>query len=398
MSSVVTEKATRRDLLRASATAGTVGLAGCLEESLASAPTPEPGTWPLVRYGPRNTARAPDASPPTDPTVEQFSTTGRATSIVVGGTGETRRIVVGGYHGLTAHRPDGTAVWEGRKADSVAVRPGSDVCYAAGETLRALTLTDGTVRWSTDPSAPSYGIVPSSRGPFVPFNGGIDMYDRDGDRRYRITRGEGFGNAGVAVADDVYVTDVGMVERLSSRGVLRRLRDEPPAAAWRVERGLGFGYVPIVDEGEMYVTNEGEHGSDGGVLALDTDGNVRWNRSLGWRPQGGALGPDRLFVAMSHSGDSDESRLYALRRTDGTTDWTVSDFDGDDGYYADPVVAGDRVLVGDGILDDSGHVAAYTLDGDRQWRQRLDSEVWDIAPVGDRIYAVTKSGSLYVLS
>lgn len=398
MSSVVTEKATRRDLLRASATAGTVGLAGCLEESLASAPTPEPGTWPLARYGPRNTARTPDASPPTDPTVERFSTTGRATSIVVGGTGETRRIVVGGYDGLTAHRPNGTAVWEGRKADSLAVRPGSDVCYAGGETLRALTLSDGTVRWSTDPSSSPYGIVPSSRGPFVPFNGGIEAYDRDGDRRYRITRGEGFGNAGVAVADDVYVTDVGMVERLSSRGVLRRLRDKPPTAGWRVERGLRFGYVPIVDGGEMYVTNGDTNDSDGGVLALETDGNVRWNRSLGMIPLGGALGSGRLFVAMSHAGDSDESRLYALRHTDGRTDWTVSDFDGDDGYYADLVVAGDRVLVGGGIRDDSGRVTAYTLDGDRQWRRRVDSEVQDIAPVDDRVYAVTKRGSLYVLS
>lgn len=397
MASVDTGGYTRRRLFRTASVASLAGIAGCLEEESPSGSSPASGTWPLERYGPRNTARAPDASAPTKPTVERAQTTGRATALVVAGSGEMRRVVVGGYEGLTAHHPDGTVAWRGREADTLSVRPGSGICYAgSGDAFRALTLADGTVHWSVELSGSPYGIVPSSRGPFVPFNGGIDAYDRDGNHRYRVRRGEGFGNAGVAVADAVYVTDVRMAERLSTRGVLRRLREKPPSAAWRVEREIGYGYVPIVDDGEVYVTNEGTSGTDGGVLALDADGAVRWNRSIGWRPQGAALGTDRLFVAMMAGDDSD--RLVALHRNDGTTDWAVSALGDGDGYYTTPVVAGDHVVVGGQAPSGGGYVAAYTRDGDRRWVQRTDTEVWNIAPVDNRVYAVTKGGSLYTFS
>lgn len=86
--------------------------AGCIARSNPTAPIPEPETWPLQWYGPRNTARSPDATPPTDPEVQSVDTTVRPGMVVVGGRGSDRRVVGGGDGGVTAHRADGGVAWE----------------------------------------------------------------------------------------------------------------------------------------------------------------------------------------------------------------------------------------------------------------------------------------------
>ncbi|WP_158059241.1 outer membrane protein assembly factor BamB family protein [Halorussus halophilus] len=392
-------RVTRRDLLRASSVVGMASLAGCAEQALVSAPSPAPDTWPLANYGPRNTARSPDVSPPSTPTVERFSSTGAATSVVVGGTGETRRILVGGYDGVTAHHQDGTIAWRDDEGPTVAIRPNSRFCYVGGDELQARNLRDGTVQWSVDLPSRSYAIMPSSRGPFVPYNGGINAYDKDGNERYRISRGAGVGYAGVAIDDAVYVTDVGMTERLAPRGLLQQLQDKPPAARWRAEQGINFGQIPILGTDGVYVIDESMDDQKGGVVALDTEGSVRWHRSLGDYPLGAALGPQQLFVTMLDTGTSgDGERLYALDRADGTTNWTLSEFGREDGYYGDTVIAGGSLVVGGATPDRDGFIAAYSFEGERRWMREFESPTRDIAPVKHRIYAATEDGSLYVLS
>jgi outer membrane protein assembly factor BamB len=390
----------RRGLLRAGAVGGATALAGCLGDDAVRAADPAPGTWPLDRHDARNTSRAPDASPPTEPTVERVDAVGRATTVLVGDTDDGRRVVVGGYGGVAAYRPDGTAVWSAPESDALAIRPGEGVCYAASDPrgLRALSLVDGDVRWQTD--APGgFTVVPSSRGPFLPFNGGIDAYDRSGDRRYRLTRGTGVGHAGVAVADAVYAVDVGMVERLRERGLVERLTDQPPAADWRVEDTLSFARYPVVADDEVYVTDEDDDAT-GGVLAVTTGGEIRWHRNLGRNPAGVALGPDRLFVAMLVDGGigGDDETLFALDRRTGRVDWTATAQAGGPGYYTAPVVAGETLLVGGARPEGGGHVSAFTLDGEERWVVETESPVWDLAPAGDRVYASTETSGLYVLS
>lgn len=131
-------RVTRRDVLRASSILGIVSLAGCAEQELASS-TPVGDSWPLTHYDPRNTARSPNASPPRDPSVDRFPTTREATSLVVGGTGQTRRILVGGYNGLTAHHRDGSIAWRGHEANAVAIRPHSRICYEANSQHRVVS-------------------------------------------------------------------------------------------------------------------------------------------------------------------------------------------------------------------------------------------------------------------
>jgi outer membrane protein assembly factor BamB len=397
---------TRRSLLRASAVAGTAGLAGCLGDSpLADSPLadpipPAPDTWPLANYDPQQTAANRDAGPPTDPAVETFDSTGDASTVVVGGQGDERRVVVGGYDRLTAHRPDGSVAWRAGDADEVAIRPGSDVCYATGGNapFRALSLADGSRQWTTE--APNgFTVVPSTHGPFLPFNGGIDAYDREGTHRYRVARGDGLGHAGVALADTVYVTDVGMAERLRPRGTIREFRERPPAAEWRVERSLGYCRTVAVADGTVFLTDERTDGT-GGVLALDAaTGGVQWRRDLGQRPDGLAVGPERLFLAMSIDRETEENLLFALRRDDGTTDWQAAEYGPDSGYYADPVVAGDSVLVGGKQVDRrAGFLQSFTLAGDEQWTVEFETAVRAVAPVEGRLYVATDEGRLAILS
>jgi outer membrane protein assembly factor BamB len=396
---------TRRALLRTGAVAGVVGLAGCLDDVPVDDPTladpvpPEPGTWPHSDYDAQHTAANRAASPPTDPSVETVASTDNAQTVVVGGHGDERRVLVGGYDGLTAHHPNGSVAWRAGEADAVAIRPGSGVCYAAGGSgpFRALALADGSRQWTTE-TPNGFGVVPSTRGPFLPFNGGVDAYDRDGERRYRVARGEGFGHAGVALDDGVYVTDVGMVERLRPRSRLRAFRDRPPAAEWRVEESLGFGRTVAVADGTVFVVDQAEGGT-GGVLALDAEtGGVRWRRDLGYLPVDLAIGPERLFVAALVDRETDENRLFALRRDDGATDWSVDEYGPESGYYVDPVVAGDSVLVGGKQVDRrAGFCQSFTLDGDERWTVEFETAVRSTAPVGDRVYAAT-DGRLAILS
>jgi outer membrane protein assembly factor BamB len=314
-------------------------------------------------------------------------------------------VVVGGYDGLVAHRPDGSVVWERADeeggGDVVAVRPGGEVCYTTGYTgaLVALDPADGTLRWSTDLQAsPGYAVVPTSRGPYVPVNGGVEAFDWDGNRRYRVFRGRGVGPSDVAVADAVYVTDVGMAERLEPRGFPHGegLLDEPPGAAWRVEESLGYGHAVAVDDGEVYVTDERSGGRAGGVLALDTSGRVLWRRDLGEYPSGMAIGPQRVFVAMGRerADAPDPHRLFALDRADGATVWTGTASK----FFGDPVIAGSTLLVAENTPDDRGRLRAFDRDGTPLWSVAFDDLLRDITPVGDRIYAVTADGRLHVLS
>lgn len=389
---------TRRAVLCATATAGGAGLAGCLgaEVDLPAARPPEAGTWPLGRYGPRNTARTTTATPPHDPRVERVRTTTPATTVVVGGSGTGRRVLVGGFDDVTAHERDGAVAWRGPRADVAAVRPGSNRCYlVAGTELQCRRLTDGVLRWATDGRG-GFAVVPSERGPFVPYNGGIAAYDQEGALRYRVQRGDGVGHAGVAIAEGVYLADVGMVERLAPRGPVRRFRGRPPPAMWRVEREPVFPTTPVVEDEEVYVTGE-RRGNETGVLSLTTDGAVRWSRSFRDYPTGAALGDDRLFVAL----DSDENAragLYALDRRDGATDWARPTPDDPAVGYGDVVVAGGSLLVGGARAAGDGFVRALTPAGDPRWTRPVEHPVTDVAPVGDRVYAVTRGGGLHVVS
>ncbi|MFB6140337.1 MAG: PQQ-binding-like beta-propeller repeat protein [Halosimplex sp.] len=405
-----TDVLTRRRLLRTGGVVGTGGVAGAagatlVREPLPAAPDPQTGTWPLAHRGPRNTARIPRATPPDDPAVRTVSTTEDPTTLVVGGAGEVRRIVVGGYSRVAAHEPDGSVAWRGPESDALAIRPGLGQCYlaAADGSLREHALGDGRVRWETDLVHESvFSVVPTTDGLFVPFNGGIDAYDAEGEHRYTVSHGDGIGYAGVAIGDEdgVYVTDVGMVERLAPRSLLDELRGRPPPAEWRVEDGLSFSRAPIVEGDEVYVTHERE-GGRGGVVAADASGSVRWWRELGDRPVGAALGPERLFVGMGGRGSNgdDETpdrpyRLYALDRGDGSTVWSTDP----SAYYADPVVAGETLLAREGTNGGEGRVRAFERDGQLRWTVDLDGNAMGIAPVRDRVYAVTDDGSLRVLS
>lgn len=401
---------TRRTLLRGGAGAGAVaGLGGVgawalYDPELPTAPEPDSGTWPLQRHGPGNTARNPNADPPASPSVRSVDVPGRPQNVVVGGSTE-RYVLVGGWDGVSAHRPDGAVVWE-ETADGpvVAVRPGTDIAYST-QNFRSFALSDGESRWRTDREGRS--IVPISNGTLVPFIDGVGAFDSDGNRRYYLDPGGDQWAAGAAVADGVYLTDYASVVRLRPPRFLENLRGKPPSVAWRTRLESDVVGTPAVDDGEVYVPDESleGYGATGGVVSFTTDGSHRWSRSLGTRNHGLAVGPDRVYVSMEINGvDGVDDRLYALRRSDGSTAWTRAD----GGDYEDPVVAGDTLLAAGNADDNTGVLRALTLDGEHRWTVELtdmpasaeqgdERAVTGVAPVGDRVYAVSVDGRLHVL-
>ena len=82
----------------------------------------------------------------------------------------------------------------------------------------------------------------------------------------------------------------------------------------------------------------------------------------------------------------------------GATDWSADEYGPESGYYVDPVVAGDSVLVGGKQVDRrAGFCQSFTLDGDERWTVEFETAVRSTAPVDDRVYAAT-DGRLAILS
>lgn len=276
----------------------------------------------------------------------------------------------------------------------MAIYPGEGVCYTdqpESATLRSHSLLDGTLQWETEHRVTAYAIVPSSEGPFVSGNCGLEAFDLDGNQRYWAQSDRGCGPAGIAIADAVYFTDVHRVQRFKRRSLWRSegFMDQPPAAEWVATEHIDFGAVPAVDDGDVFVADEAVENRTmtGGVVGLDESGTVRWYRELGWEPAGMAIGPERVFVAMWTIDDDDTPRhaFHALRRADGETEWDLDP----DGLYRHPKLAGDTLLLAESTPEQRGRLHGLTPEGEFLWTVSFDADLWDFAPVGDRIYAVT---------
>lgn len=373
---------------------GSVGFGLLYEPQTPSARSPGPETWPLARFGPRNTASDPLASPPTAPDVRSVPTASDPRTLVAAGRGADMRVLVGGPGSLRAHGADGTRKWTGDGRTVVGIRPLTNVGYAVGGgPLRSFDVRDGRIRWESVRET-GLGLVPTERGLLVPFDGGVAVYDRDGDERYRFSPGRDPGEATVAVDDGLFVGRSGGVFRLRPRGLVRSLRGRPPAVAWAVERSRRPLRTVALDDLDVFVS-EGSAGrrSGGGLVRLSRAGQRLWSRRLATSPGGFAVGEDRLFVATSGD-DTAPSALVALSRTDGATEWVQRG----GSSYTPPVLAGNLVVVGTGLPDGSGVVRALDRDGRAVWTAGTSTPVRSVVPAAERCYAVTDGGRLYVLS
>jgi hypothetical protein len=398
---------TRRRLVGAGAAlaAGAVGAHrlrhGALDASFASW-TPDPGTWPLRRYDPANTAHNPTARPPREP-----PGLGERRSVATGARRPRFAPLVG--HDFVVLHGTGLAVYP-RYGGDAARLDGVDAPRAGFGPEGGLHTTR-TVGTAPDPSLSLVGYAPDlaesyrrSLGTDDPTglvvgahdvcvgteSGRVEGGDPAGGRRWRVD------GAFPALADGrLYATDAsldGTVAYAERSGLDRRL-SAGPERVWSAGPTDGFASPPAVADGRVVV---GSRASGGGVLrALDAaTGEALWDsRPLGRDVSTPAVVGDRGYVAVG-ADDLATGSVVAVDLATGETRWR----DAVEWSPRATAVGGDTLVVTGGRQADGGRVRAYDrTDGTVLWTRDLPARAPDgLALVGERVL-VTVGASLYEL-
>jgi hypothetical protein len=366
--------------------------------------TPAPGTWPLRRYDPANTAHNPHAAPPRDAP--------SAREVLTAPTDADRphfrpalgpdRVALYGSDLAVYPRDGGAAV---RTVDATTPLAG----FGPGGRLHAVHRDpdgadapsviveyggDDPRRFPLDDDAA--GLTVGAGEVYVGTEGGtLHGVDTDGGRRWRVD------GAFPALADGrLYASDTpldGTVAYTQRTGLDRRLA-VGPERVWGTgsEPIRGFPHPPAVADGRVV---QGSYEVGGGaVVAFDAAAGDRlWNpRSLGADVATPAVVGDRGYVAVGTEG-LDAGRVVALDLTTGETVWR----DEVPWHAATAAVGGDTLVVAGVVREDGrrvgGAVRAYDrADGAVLWTHEFGADPGGLALVGERVL-VTAGASLYEL-
>ncbi|WP_251329994.1 PQQ-binding-like beta-propeller repeat protein [Haloplanus pelagicus] len=366
--------------------------------------TPAPGTWPLRRYDPANTAHNPNASPPRErPSRREL------VSVESAARYPSRPPLIGPDHvvvygsGLTAYPRDGGAAV--RTVAAATPRAG----FGPDGRLHTVSLESGnatdpvavvgygaddlreTSRIPIDTDHPR-GLVVGEREMYLGTESG-DLYgvDVDGGRHWRVD-----GTMPALVDGRLYAAGApldGTVAYGERTGLDRRL--EPgPARRWSAGPISGFVNAPAVADGRIVQGTYAEGGGvvaaidastgdslwdprplgrtvstpavvgdrgytavgtdDGGaglVVALDLEtGETVWRDAVEWRAIAPAVAGDTLVVAGEVRADGERVgwAVRAYDRHTGDRLWTHSEETGDPGGPGGPALVGDRVVIASG--------------------------------------------------
>ncbi|MFB6167248.1 MAG: PQQ-binding-like beta-propeller repeat protein [Haloferacaceae archaeon] len=399
---------TRRRLLGAGAALAAGAYAarrldrGALDASFASW-TPDPGTWPLRRYDPANTAYNPTARPPREP-----PTVRERRSVATGGRRPRFALLVG--HDYLVLHGSGLAVYPRDGGEAARLDP-VDAPFAGlgpdGRLHATRTVGDGpdpslslasyapdlavSARRSLGTDDPA-GLTVGARGVCVGTESGriVGLTPANG-RRWQVD------GARPALADGrLYAADAsldGVVAYAERSGLDRRLTPGP-ARVWSAGPTDGFPALPAVADGRVVV---GSRAADGGVLrAIDAaTGEELWTpRSLGQSVSTPAVVGDRGYAAVG-ADDRTTGSVVAVDLATGETVWR----DATEWSPASAAVGGETLVVAGGVDPDGGRVRAYDrANGDVYWTRDLPARAPDgLALVGERVLA-TVGASLYELA
>lgn len=165
-----------------------------------------------------------------------------------------------------------------------------------------------------------------------------------------------------------------------------------PVVLWRARVGIqGWLNSPVVAGALVLVPSSGiKHNSaDGrdGVHALSlATGKAAWFAPFKGDANGAAVAEGKAFAT------SDDGHVYALDLASGKEAWAQK---GDGKMYTTPLVAGDRVVVG----DERGYVRAFALsDGAPLWKVQLRGAIRGGASAdGTQIYVGSQDGEVAAL-
>jgi outer membrane protein assembly factor BamB len=403
---------TRRRVLGAAAVAAASFAAYRLHEGATDATfaswTPAPGTWPLTRYDPANTAHNPTASPPREsPSVREVA------SVPTDARRPRFRPLVGPDHvalagsGLTVvGREDGRPVRESAVATPLAGF-GPDGRLHAVHRVPDDSGSSSLVGYAGDDRREAYRI-PIDDGPSGMTVGSSEVYvgdesgtlrgvDPETGRRWRAD-----GAKPALDGDSLYVADApldGTVAYAGRTGVDRRL-SVGPKRVWSsgADHVHGFAHEPAVADGRVV---QGSYAEDGGaVVAFDAhSGEPLWEPlALGANVATPAVVGDRGYAAVG-TDDLTAGLVAALDLSTGETVWR----DEVEWHAVQSVVGGETLVVAgevrDGGTRTAGVVRAYEpTTGGVLWTHTLDTRgLGRLAVVGDRVL-VTADASLYELA
>jgi len=361
--------------------------------------TPAPGTWPLRRYDPANTAHSPDARPPRSaPAVRELASTPTAGSRPRHAplVGPDRLVAYGS--GFAAYPRGGGPAVRADETPTPLAGLGPDgrlrAVRAAADDEPASALvaydTDLRERRRTPLGADdAVGLTVGRRETYVGHEDGtLRGVDHESGRRWRVD------GALPALADDsLYAADApldGAVAYAPRTGIDRRLTPGP-ARRWSAGPVDGFPSPPAVADGRVVVGSRAEGG--GVVAAVDAaTGDPLWApRALGRDVATPAVAGETGYAAVG-TGDG-AGRVVALDLATGETRWR----DALDWHAVEAAVGGDILVVAGDDERTGGRVRAYDrATGDALWDVETPAP-HGLALVENRVL-VTAGTALYELA
>lgn len=384
----------RRQLFLASGLILTTGAASV--EKFVKSPnfdswTPKPTDWPTRRRGPRRTASASEANPPSSAPKLEWETS-NVTTVVVGGA----RIFAGNEsYTVAVDREDGTQLWSSET-------PGEHLCYRNGilyssaETgvIAALDGDSGETRWAVtpEPARTVQDLLVAGRTAFVGGGGTLTARDAsDGTLQWRLDLYD-TGPVSPAIADGrLYIGSSGPFEIYRPRrGWNAILKAGPELAVHSYWEATQVDY-PVVGEHAIFVGSSASNGVEPTVRAFSRDGgNRQWitvhGQSLSSPALAGGIGIVRRRVRSADIEDT----LHGIDLENGETVWKRQT----SASLTTPVAAGSLGVIG----DSEGTVWAIDSEtGTTFWKKRFDSEVLSIVPTGQQLLIVDGRGRLRCL-
>jgi hypothetical protein len=363
--------------------------------------TPAPGTWPLPRYDPANTASNPNASPP-----REAPTARRVASAATAARRPRLFPLVGAGHLVVYGSGFGAFPRGGRDAVRERDAPTPLAGFGPDGRLHAVARDDAdapaalvgydaadlreTTRFGLDADHPQ-GLLVGAREVYVGGqDGALRAIDPDSGRRWRVDGAmPALGDGRLYAADAPLDGTVAYAERT---GLDRRLT-VGPERVWSAGPTDGFPDRPAVANGRVVL---GTHAEGGGVLAaVDADsGERRWTRPFGRHVSTPAVVGDEGYVAV---GDDADGFVAAVDLSSGETAWR----DDVDWRASTPAVGGETLVVAGERRTNGeragGVVRAYdTGSGTVLWTHAFDTPPAGVALVENRVL-VTVGSELYAL-
>lgn len=371
---VLTAAATTADAAAASADAATSDAAlsdGGVPDALPAPLVLPGGTWTLPRGDLARTGRSPFVLPDQRPQIVwKFATKGRVSAAPILSPDGT---IVFGSHDYSIYglSPDGLLRWKHATHDMVFAAPlvapdGTVYVGSDDDKLYALTVADGSVRWTASPgtckralgAGPESsrcdveGVTPGFDGSLYIGGEGITALAPDGKVRWRYSSERRHCGSAPALSPDglVYAVCQDLLVCLGPDGTKR----------WEIALSLDLAESPVIGpDGTAYLGAE-----DRRVYAVSKEGVVKFSVLTG--------GPVRAALALRSDGTilapSYDGQLYAIR-SDGTLLWK---FQTADAIQSAPIIdRKGRALFG----SRDNRLYAVQSDGRLLWQVVLDADV-----------------------